>query len=118
MTTSNITIFHNARCSNSRGALQLLRDRGLEPNIVDYLETPLTAPELAELVAHIGQPVRDLLRSKEPQYQQFNLDNPALSDADIFSIVAAHPQLLNRPIVVTPKGAALCRPPEKVLELL
>lgn len=118
MTTSNITIFHNARCSNSRGALQLLRDRGLEPNIVDYLETPLTAPELAELVAHIGQPVRDLLRSKEPQYQQFNLDNPALSDADIFSIVAAHPQLLNRPIVITPKGAALCRPPEKVLELL
>ena len=118
MTTSNITIFHNARCSNSRGALQLLRDRGIEPNIVNYLETPLTAPELAELVAHIGQPVRDLLRSKEPQYQQFHLDNPALSDADIFSIVAAHPILLNRPIVITPKGAALCRPPEKVLELL
>lgn len=118
MTTSNITIFHNARCSNSRGALQLLRERGLEPNIVNYLETPLTAPELAELVAHIGQPVRSLLRSKEPQYQQFNLDNPALTDADLFSIVAAHPQLLNRPIVVTPQGAALCRPPEKVLELL
>ena len=118
MTTSNITIFHNARCSNSRGALQLLRERGIEPNIVNYLETPLTAPALAELVAHIGLPVRDLLRSKEPQYQQFHLDNPALSDADLFSIVAAHPQLLNRPIVVTPQGAALCRPPEKVLELL
>ena len=112
------TIFHNPACSNSRGALQLLRDRGLEPNIVDYLETPLTAPELAELVAHMGQPVRELLRSKEAQYQTLGIDNPAMSDAQIFALVAQHPRLLNRPIVVTPKGAALCRPPEKVLELL
>jgi arsenate reductase len=115
---SPITIYHNPRCSNSRGALQLLRERGIEPNIIDYLDTPLTAPELAELVAHIGQPVRDLLRSKEAQYQALNIDNPALSEAQIFEFVAQHPNLLNRPIVVTPKGAALCRPPEKVLELL
>ncbi len=115
---NTITIFHNPGCSNSRGALQLLRERGIEPNIIDYLATPLTAPELAELVAHIGQPVRDLLRSKEAQYQALNIDNPALSDAQIFEFVAQHPNLLNRPIVVTPKGAALCRPPEQVLELL
>lgn len=115
---SDITIFHNHRCSNSRGALQILRDRGIEPNIVDYIATPLTAPELSELVAHIGVPVRDLLRTKEALYQDLGLDNPAVSDAQIILAVAEHPVLLNRPIVVTPKGAKLCRPPETVLELL
>ena len=115
---SDITIFHNHRCSNSRGALQILRDRGIEPNIVDYIATPLTAPELSELVAHVGVPVRDLLRTKEALYQELGLDNPAVSDAQIILAVAEHPVLLNRPIVVTPKGAKLCRPPETVLELL
>ncbi|MBQ0131804.1 MAG: arsenate reductase (glutaredoxin) [Comamonas sp.] len=115
---SDITIFHNNRCSNSRGALQILRDQGLEPNIVDYIATPLTAAELSELVAHLGVPVRDLLRSKETAYQEMGLDNPALSDAQLIMAVAQHPVLLNRPIVVTPKGAALCRPPETVLQLL
>lgn len=115
---SDITIFHNHRCSNSRGALQILRDRGIEPNIVDYIATPLTVPELSELVAHIGVPVRDLLRTKEALYQELGLDNPAVSDAQIILAVAEHPVLLNRPIVVTPKGAKLCRPPETVLELL
>ena len=115
---SDIIIFHNHRCSNSRGALQILRDRGIEPNIVDYIATPLTAPELSELVAHIGVPVRDLLRTKEALYQELGLDNPAVSDAQIILAVAEHPVLLNRPIVVTPKGAKLCRPPETVLELL
>ena len=115
---SDITIFHNHRCSNSRGALQILRDRGIEPNIVDYIATPLTAPDLSELVAHIGVPVRDLLRTKEALYQELGLDNPAVSDAQIILAVAEHPVLLNRPIVVTPKGAKLCRPPETVLELL
>ncbi|QTX19944.1 arsenate reductase (glutaredoxin) [Comamonas aquatica] len=115
---SDITIFHNNRCSNSRGALELLRARGIEPNIVDYIATPLTAPELAELVAHLGVPVRELLRTKEAAYQALGLDQPAVSDAQILLAVAQHPQLLNRPIVVTPKGAALCRPPEKVLALL
>jgi arsenate reductase len=115
---SDITIFHNNRCSNSRGALELLRARGIEPNIVDYIATPLTAPELAELVAHIGVPVRELLRTKDAAYQELGLDQPAVSDAQILLAVAQHPQLLNRPIVVTPKGAALCRPPEKVLALL
>ena len=118
MAMSDITIFHNSRCSNSRGALALLQERGLEPNIVDYIGTPLTAAELSELVAHLGVPVRDLLRTKEAAYQALGLDNPSVSDAQIIMAVAQHPALLNRPIVVTPKGAALCRPPEKVLELL
>ena len=115
---SDITIFHNARCSNSRGALGLLRERGIEPHIVDYIATPLTAPELAELFEHLGVPVRDLLRTKEAIYQELGLADPQVSDAQLIEAVAAHPVLLNRPIVVTPKGAALCRPPEKVLELL
>ena len=115
---SDITIFHNARCSNSRGALALIRERGIEPNIVDYIATPLTAPELSELVEHLGVPVRDLLRTKEEVYKALGLDQPGVSDVQIIQAVAAHPALLNRPIVVTPKGAALCRPPEKVLELL
>lgn len=115
---SDITIFHHPRCSNSRGALALLHERGLQPNVVDYMATPLTAAELAELVAHVGVPVRDLLRSKEAVYQQLQLDQPSLSDAQLIMAVAQHPVLLNRPIVVTPKGAALCRPPEKVLDLL
>ncbi|WP_407714214.1 arsenate reductase (glutaredoxin) [Comamonas testosteroni] len=114
----DITIFHNNRCSNSRGALALLRERGIEPNIVDYLATPLTAPELAELVAHLGVPVRDLLRSKETQFKELGLDNAAVGDVQLIQAVAAHPVLLNRPIVVTPKGARLCRPPELVLELI
>ena len=115
---SDITIFHNNRCSNSRGALQILRDKGIEPNIVDYIATPLTAAELAELVAHVDVPVRDLLRTKEALYKELGLDNPAVPDAQIIMAVAQHPVLLNRPIVVTSKGAALCRPPEKVLDLL
>ena len=114
----DITIFHNNRCSNSRGALALLREHGIEPNIVDYIATPLTAPELAELVAHLGVPVRDLLRSKEAQFKELGLDNPAVSDVQLIQAVAAHPVLLNRPIVVTPKGAMLCRPPQRVLELI
>ena len=115
---SDITIFHNNRCSNSRGALQILRDKGMEPNIVDYIATPLTAAELSELVEHLGVPVRELLRTKETAYKELGLDNTAVTDAQILMAIAQHPVLLNRPIVVTPKGAALCRPPEKVLELL
>ena len=78
----------------------------------------MTAPELSELVAHIGVPVRELLRSKEAVFKELGLDNPAVTDEQLIMAVAQHPVLLNRPIVVTPKGAALCRPPEKVLELL
>lgn len=115
---TDITIFHNNRCSNARGALALLREHGIEPNIVEYIATPLTAPELSELFEHMGVPVRELLRTKEAAYQELGLDQPGVSDVQIIQAIAAHPVLLNRPIVVTPKGAALCRPPEKVLDLI
>ena len=113
-----VTIYHNSRCSNSRGALALLRERGIEPTIVDYIAQPLDAAALTALVGRLGVPVRDLLRSKEAVYTELQLDALAVTDAQLIAAVAAHPVLLNRPIVVTPRGAALCRPPEKVLALL
>ncbi|WP_027016476.1 arsenate reductase (glutaredoxin) [Comamonas composti] len=115
---SEITIYHNNRCSNSRGALALLRERGLEPHIVDYLAQPLNADELKALIARLGVPVRELLRSKEAAYAELGLGDAGVSDEQLIAAVAAHPVLLNRPIVVTPKGSALCRPPEKVLDLI
>lgn len=113
-----VTLYHNARCSNSRGALALLRERGIEPHIVDYLATPLDAQQLQALVARLGVPVRELLRTKEAAYAELGLGQPHRTDEALIDAVARHPELLNRPIVVTPKGALLCRPPERVLDLL
>ena len=115
---TDVTIYHNARCSNSRGALALLRERGIKPRIVDYIATPLDSKALTALFAATGQPVRDLLRSKEAAYRDLNLGDPARTDAELIDAVARHPELMNRPIVTTPRGTKLCRPPETVLELL
>ena len=116
--TAPVTIYHNARCSNSRGALALLQERGIAPHIVDYLQEPLTAPQLQALIAQLAVPVRDVMRSKEALYQQLDLDSDRWTDAQLIDHIAAHPVLLNRPIVVTSKGAKLCRPPELVLDIL
>lgn len=123
MTPMEVTIFHHARCSNSRAALELLRTRGIEPNIIEYVKTPLTAAELSELFSHLTQcnpsmKIRDFMRSKEPAFAQLGLDNPAVSDMECIEAMAKNPTLINRPIVIGPRGAALCRPPEKVLELI
>jgi arsenate reductase len=115
---SSVTIYHNPACSNSRGALALIRERGIEPRVVDYLQDPPGRQVLAELVAAIGLPVRELLRSKEPAYQAAGLDDPALGDERLIDAMVEHPVLMNRPIVVTPLGTRLCRPPERVLDLL
>lgn len=115
---NDITIYHNPHCSNSRGALALLRERGIEPRIVEYVKDPLTAAQLRALVAQVGTPVRELMRSKEDAYQQLGLGDAQVGDDALIAAIAEHPKLLNRPIVVTPKGAALCRPPERVLDLL
>ncbi|CAB5702652.1 arsenate reductase [Delftia tsuruhatensis] len=115
---TDITIYHNNRCSNSRGALALLREHGIEPTIVDYIATPLDAAQLRALFERLNLPVRELLRSKEAVFAELGLGDAAVTDARLIDAVAAHPVLLNRPIVVTPKGAALCRPPEKVLALI
>jgi arsenate reductase len=114
----HVTIFHNPACSNSRSALALLRERGIAPEIVEYLQTPPTAERLAGLIAAMGITPRELLRSKEPQYTALGLDDAKWTDAQLIAQMVAHPALMNRPIVETPHGTRLCRPGELVLDLL
>ena len=119
-----VTIYFNPSCSNARGALAFLRESGIEPVIVEYLKTPLTAAELAALAGKLKATagaawpgLRDgMLRAKEAMWSELNLDGA--SDTALLAAAASHPILLNRPIVVTPKGARLCRPPELVREIL
>ena len=112
----NITIYHNPKCSNSRGALALLREAGHEPTIVEYLVTPPSRDALADLVAKMGIAPRDLVRAKEAVYAELGLADAG--DDALLDAMAAHPILINRPIVVTDKGAKLCRPPELVKDLI
>lgn len=112
------TIYHNPRCSKSRATLALLREAGIEPNIIDYLNTPLDQQALLETIAAAGLSVRDVLRSDETLYKSLALEDRSLSDAALLEYIIAHPILLNRPIVITGKGARLCRPPELVHEIL
>jgi arsenate reductase len=111
-----VTIHHNPGCSNSRGALEIIRSQGIEPAIVEYLKTPLSRDELVALVQKMGVPLREVVRSKEAVYAELGLERA--DDDALLNAIAAHPILLNRPIVVTPKGARLCRPPELVRDLL
>ena len=111
-------LFHNARCSKSRGALELLRGRGIEPELVFYLETPPDAAQLRELLGLLGLPARALLRTGEPEYADLGLADPALGDEAIIAAMAAHPRLIERPVFVHDGRAVVARPPERVLELL
>jgi arsenate reductase len=111
-----VTIHHNPGCSNSRGALDIIRAQGIEPLVIEYLKTPLSRDELMALVKKLGVPLRDVVRTKETLYADLKLESAC--DEALLDAVAAHPILLNRPIVVTPKGARLCRPPELVRDLL
>jgi arsenate reductase len=111
-------IYHNPRCSKSRETLALLIDRGVEPEIVEYLKTPPDAATIADLVQRLGIPPRALLRKGEAPYQELGLDDPKKSDAEIIAAMAAHPVLIERPIVVHAKRAALGRPPQNVLAIL
>jgi arsenate reductase len=111
-----VTIYHNPNCSNSRGALEIIRAAGIEPKIVEYLKTPLSKAELSALIAQTGLRVREAMRVKEAVYAEMNLD--AAEDDALLDAIAAHPILLNRPMVVTTKGAKLCRPPELVKDIL
>ena len=115
---SQIKIYHNPKCSNSRNALTLLREHGHEPHIVLYLDTPPTREELQTIIQATGGSARALMRSKESIYGELRLDNPALTEGALIDAVLAHPVLMNRPIVITDKGTRLCRPPELVLEIL
>jgi arsenate reductase (glutaredoxin) len=113
-----VVIYHNPRCSKSRQTLQLLQEHGVEPEIVLYLEQPPTKKQLQELLKKLGIGARELLRKSEDEYRQLGLDDPALSEAAIVAALAAHPKLIERPIVVKGARAVLGRPPENVLQLL
>jgi arsenate reductase (glutaredoxin) len=114
----SITIYHNPNCGTSRNVLALIRNSGVEPEVVEYLKTPPGRDKLVKLVAQLGIPVRALLRQKGTPYDELQLDNPTLSDDELIDAMVAHPILMNRPIVVTPLGTRLCRPSEAVLDLL
>ncbi len=113
-----VTIYHNPKCSKSRKALELIRDNGIEPIVVDYLKTPLNRQALENLIAASSTPLRDMLRKAAPEYKTCNLGDASTDDASIITAMLQHPVLLERPVVSTPKGTKLCRPPEAVLDLL
>jgi len=115
---SNITIYHNPACGTSRNTLALIRNSGAEPTVVEYLKTPPGRARLVELVAALGVPVREVLRRKGTPYDELQLDDPKWSDDQLIDFMVQHPILMNRPIVVTPLGARLCRPSELVLDIL
>jgi arsenate reductase (glutaredoxin) len=115
---SNVILYHNPRCSVSRQALALLRERGIEPVVVDYLKTPPDRATLKGLVAASGLPLREFLRSKEVPYRVLNLGRSDVNNDQLIDAVLAHPVLLQRPIAVTASGVRIGRPPERVLELV
>ena len=113
-----ITIYHNPTCGTSRNTLAMIRQSGEEPVIVEYLKDPPSRPRLVELIAAMGISTRALLREKGTPYDELGLGDSKWTDDELLDFMMAHPILINRPIVVTPKGARLCRPSEKVLDLL
>ena len=115
---SKVTIYHNPSCGTSRNVLAILRDRGLEPEVIQYLETPPSRETLKKLVRDMGVTVRDILRRKGTPYDELGLDDPALTDEQLLDAIEKHPILMNRPIVVTPRATRLCRPSETVHEIL
>jgi arsenate reductase len=114
----SVTIYHNPDCGTSRNTLAMIRQSGLEPEIIEYLKTPPSRERLKELVAAMRISVRDLLRQRGTPYQDLGLDDPKWTDEQLIDQMLAHPILINRPIVVTEKGVKLCRPSETVLPLL
>ncbi|ANR77323.1 glutaredoxin-dependent arsenate reductase [Kosakonia sacchari] len=115
---SNVTIYHNPDCGTSRNTLALIRNSGVEPTIIHYLETPPSRDELTTLISAMGKSVRELLRKNVEPYEQLGLAEDRFTDAQLIDFMLEHPILINRPIVVTPRGTRLCRPSEVVLEIL
>ncbi|MDO6455085.1 glutaredoxin-dependent arsenate reductase [Neptunomonas phycophila] len=115
---SHITIYHNPACGTSRNTLALIRNSGVEPEIILYLETPPSREKLVSLIADMGIPVRALLRTNVEPYHDLNLAEGSFTEEQIIDAMMDHPILINRPIVVTPLGTQLCRPSEIVLDIL
>ena len=115
---SKVTIYHNPACGTSRNTLAMIRNSGVEPQVVEYLKTPPSKLRLQELLAAMGITVRELLREKGTPYAELDLANPQWSDDALLDCMLAHPILINRPIVETQLGTRLCRPSERVLDIL
>lgn len=115
---TDLTLYHNPRCSKSRTALQLLEERGLTPTIVRYLESPPSAEQLRDLLDKLGLGARQLLRTGEDDYQTLGLADPELSERQLIEAMAAHPKLIERPILLAGDKAVIGRPPERILEIL
>ena len=113
-----VRMYHNPACGTSRNVLGLIRNAGVEPEIIEYLTSPPTRDELRALVARMEMPLRDLLRERGTPFAELGLGDPSLTDEQILDAMMAHPILINRPIVVTPNGVRLCRPSETVIDLL
>ena len=113
-----ITIYHNPKCGTSRNTLEMIRNSGEEPQVIEYLKTPPSRDELVDLINRMGISVRDLLRQKGTPYDELGLGEDTWSEDQLLDFMMEHPILINRPIVVTKKGVRLCRPSEKVMELL
>ena len=113
-----IRLYHNTRCSKSRGALELLNERGIEPEVVYYLETPPSPAELRDLLRKLGIGARELLRPGEPQFAELGLNDPSLPDEALVAAMAEYPRLIERPVFVNGDRAVIGRPPERVLEIL
>jgi arsenate reductase len=113
-----VTIYHNPDCGTSRNTLAMIRQSGVEPEVIEYLKMPPSRERIMELVEAAGLTLRQALRQKDTPYAALGLDNPQLDDGALLDAIAAHPVLLNRPFVVTPLGVRLCRPSEVVLEIL
>ncbi|TBW54449.1 arsenate reductase (glutaredoxin) [Marinobacter halodurans] len=116
--TEPTRIFHNPRCSKSRQTLALLEEKGIQPEILRYLDTPPTADELAGILKQLGKSPRDLMRKGESEYRELGLDDSSLTDDQLIEAMVAHPKLIERPIVLHDGKAALGRPPESVLDIL
>ena len=114
----DVVIYHNPACGTSRNTLAMIRNAGIEPHVVEYLKTPPSRALIAQLLARAGLTVRDGLRESGTPYAELRLGDPALTDAQLLAAIEAHPILLNCPLVVSPKGVRLCRPSERVLDLL
>ena len=114
----DVIIYHNPDCGTSRNTLAMIRNAGVEPHVIEYLKTPPSRDMLTQLIARMGISVRELLREKGTPYTELGLADPALSDEQLLDAMMAHSILINRPIVVSPKGVRLCRPSEDVLDLL
>jgi arsenate reductase len=114
----DIVIYHNPACGTSRNTLALIRNAGIEPHVVEYLKSPPSRAQLQSLLVRMGIGARELLREKGTPYQELGLDDASLDDGALLDAMVSHPLLINRPIVVSPVGVALCRPSERVLDLL